>query len=323
MPRFWLCFDSRATSPPLQVVGPKQASTASAGQAAELAKGDLVTTVDTFHSESGAPPKFAQPHAAFGFSAGESTAPPAAAKQGWLGGESQGNAHTDDVTTTQITSFGIDGETENVISASVAGIGESVTRPPWRQADAGDGLTVGPPQLDVLLNGTRKGSYSMFTRFDTDNDGLITKEDLSRSMTELGLALSHEMYRQFIECNFVYADRDRDGYLSFDEFHTLYKLICEIRKKFKRYDLDLDGQINKADFESIVKELNLNLDAALLKQYVDINFRYADRNLRGLITFGQFLACYANFLYTYEVTHNRTRHSKPQTTGGDVLVEEI
>jgi Ca2+-binding EF-hand superfamily protein len=79
----------------------------------------------------------------------------------------------------------------------------------------------------------------------------------------------------------------------------------QVWKKFIRCDEDKDGMINKAQFGNIIKELDLKLTPLMLKQYVDVNFKFVDRTLRGKISFGQFLACYANFLYSYEISQVR------------------
>ena len=63
--------------------------------------------------------------------------------------------------------------------------------------------------------------------------------------------------------------------------------------------------INKAQFSGIIKDLDLKLSPLMLRQYVDVNFKFVDRALAGKIAFGQFLACYANFLYSFEISQVR------------------
>lgn len=63
--------------------------------------------------------------------------------------------------------------------------------------------------------------------------------------------------------------------------------------------------IDRAQFGRIIAGLDLALTPLMQRQYVDVNFRFVDRALRGKITFGQFLACYANFLYSYEISQAR------------------
>jgi hypothetical protein len=112
--------------------------------------------------------------------------------------------------------------------------------------------------------------------------------------------------------------------------------MSEVCKKFQRCDQDGSGLISKMGFAKIVSELDLKLTPAMLKQYVDSNFRFVDRALQGRISFGcatshlaklwppsgirlvlrtdcalcrQFLACYANFLYSYEISQVRAAHA--------------
>lgn len=73
-------------------------------------------------------------------------------------------------------------------------------------------------------------------------------------------------------------------------------------RKFHIYDKDADGFINKDDFRSIVLDLKLNLEEDMVKNYTDMNFRFADRSFRGTISVGQFLACYATLLVMHTTT---------------------
>lgn len=149
------------------------------------------------------------------------------------------------------------------------------------------------------------------------------------------------MFSQFVEVNFLYSDRDQDGLLSLVEWIQLFKLMSEVRqaaifsdltgaatvhdwsletglvtpsltlpthcnlkvgKKFSKEDPEETGLINKAAFARIVAGLDLKLSPAMQKNYIDVNWRFVDRALQGRISFGQFLSCYANFLYSYEIS---------------------
>lgn len=43
-----------------------------------------------------------------------------------------------------------------------------------------------------------------------------------------GLGLRPDMFAQFVDCNFLYADRDLDGHLSLVEWVQLFKLMSEV-----------------------------------------------------------------------------------------------
>ena len=66
--------------------------------------------------------------------------------------------------------------------------------------------------------------------------------------------------------------------------------------KFRAQDADGDGLINKAEFRQLVEELQLALDETFTSEYVEMNFRFADRSFRGGISLGQFLASHTKLL---------------------------
>ena len=70
--------------------------------------------------------------------------------------------------------------------------------------------------------------------------------------------------------------------------------------------------INKAQFANIIKELDLKLSPMMLKNYIDINFKFVDRTLQGKLSFGQFLASYANFMYSYEIAQGMRKRRQAQ-----------
>ena len=80
-------------------------------------------------------------------------------------------------------------------------------------------------------------------------------------------------------------------------------------RKFLRHDDNSDGLIDRQQFGNIIKELDLKLSPLLLQQYISTNFSFVDRELAGKISFGQFLACYANFLYSYEISQVRCQRA--------------
>ena len=155
-----------------------------------------------------------------------------------------------------------------------------------------------------------------FRQFNTSNTNLLSKEELFEGFKGHDLNLTPEMYRQYIDCNFVYADQDGDGKLCFDEYYVIHSMIQEVRRKFDRFDRDRDGLITKQDFTKIVHELHLKLDEKMCRHYVDMNFRYVDRSFRGTITFGQFLACYANFLQSHVMMQQHGAKTNTRMQGG-------
>mmetsp|Transcript_40431 Transcript_40431/g.77262 ORF Transcript_40431/g.77262 Transcript_40431/m.77262 type:complete len:266 (+) Transcript_40431:32-829(+) len=128
----------------------------------------------------------------------------------------------------------------------------------WHQAPPPSGST---SRADVRtdhdmgqMNHRQPGdAASTFARYDSDSDGFISRNDLYQGMQELNLGLTPEMYRQYIDCNFMYADVDRDERLSYEEYLVIHGMVAEVRRKFTRFDKDGDGLINKQDFTNIVK----------------------------------------------------------------------
>mmetsp|Transcript_19545 Transcript_19545/g.66468 ORF Transcript_19545/g.66468 Transcript_19545/m.66468 type:complete len:244 (-) Transcript_19545:470-1201(-) len=182
------------------------------------------------------------------------------------------------------------------------------------------GGPAGPPQHSPVIATRKAGgaesARGAFMRMDRASAGKLTREDLFIGMQQLNLGLSAEMYRQYVDSNFVYADVDGDGRLSLSEYESIHKMVEDVRSRFREFDTDNDGLITKKDFTAIVLQLNLNLDPIMAKSYIDINFRYVDRNFTGKITFGQFLACYANFLQSHAAL---TKPSKKQNSSNNVL----
>ena len=86
----------------------------------------------------------------------------------------------------------------------------------------------------------------------------------------------------------------------------------QVAKKFSQFDSDGDGHIDRHEFGSIIRGLDLKLSPMMLNQYISVNFKFVDRQMQGQISFGQFLACYANFMYSYEIAQGmrRRRHAQ-------------
>lgn len=84
----------------------------------------------------------------------------------------------------------------------------------------------------------------------------------------------------------------------------------QVSGRFNRFAED--GLITRAGFARIVDDLGLALTPDMRKEYVNANFRFVDRALTGRISFGQFLACYANFLYSYEISAGMRRRREDE-----------
>ena len=59
---------------------------------------------------------------------------------------------------------------------------------------------------------------TIFNQFDTDDSGVITRENIFYAMQKLG----HEMNRKEIDAIIQKHDKDGNGYLSFEEFSLVF-----------------------------------------------------------------------------------------------------
>jgi len=156
-------------------------------------------------------------------------------------------------------------------------------------------------------------SHSAFTKLDRDGDGYLTRDDLLVRLQNQSLGLAPDALRQYADCQFVCADTDGDGRLSFAEFRALEQEQERALAKFRAHDADNDGMINKAEFGRLLGELQLALDESFTSEYVEMNFRFADRSFRGGISLGQFLASHATLLAMHSArdpTRQRTDRRK-------------
>ncbi|XP_020582565.1 calmodulin-like protein 7 [Phalaenopsis equestris] len=105
---------------------------------------------------------------------------------------------------------------------------------------------------------------TIFSSFDTDNDGFISREGLAESLSRHGFPATETEVRSMMEK----VDADGDGLISLTEFKELYFGMCgdekgeeekELREAFMVFDGDGDGLIT-------VKELSLVLKSLGLKQ---------------------------------------------------------
>ena len=83
--------------------------------------------------------------------------------------------------------------------------------------------------IAAILTGRTKDAERLFYQYDLDGDGRLTKSEVYTGLQRWELGLNDDMFQQFVECNFLYADRDLDGTLSQSEWMQLFKLMSEVR----------------------------------------------------------------------------------------------
>ena len=88
--------------------------------------------------------------------------------------------------------------------------------------------------VEAILTGRAKDAQRLFYQYDLDKDGLLSSDEVFAGLGSWGLNLSDEMFSQFVDCNFLYADRDLDGHLSLMEWTQLFKLMSEVLPAHQR-----------------------------------------------------------------------------------------
>jgi hypothetical protein len=82
--------------------------------------------------------------------------------------------------------------------------------------------------IEAILSGRTKDAQRLFYQYDKDMDALLSPDELFQGLLSWGLNLLPDMFSQFVDCNFLYADRDLDGHLSLIEWTNLFKLMSEV-----------------------------------------------------------------------------------------------
>ncbi|KAL8516534.1 hypothetical protein ACS0TY_014975 [Phlomoides rotata] len=103
----------------------------------------------------------------------------------------------------------------------------------------------------------------VFSMFDRNGDGKISRKELSDSLENLGIHISEKEMWQMIEN----IDANGDGYVDVDEFGMLYTTIMDdndrrdeeddVREAFKVFDQNNDGFITVEELRSVLASLGL------------------------------------------------------------------
>jgi len=95
-----------------------------------------------------------------------------------------------------------------------------------------------------------------FSLFDDNKDGLISSEELVKLIEKLGGVMTEGQAKALVSL----ADKDDNGNIDFQEFHSLLNLVLgelendpEIRKEFERFDLDKNGFITKTEMLEVIE----------------------------------------------------------------------
>ncbi|KAF1002831.1 calcium-binding allergen Ole e 8-like [Apium graveolens] len=95
-----------------------------------------------------------------------------------------------------------------------------------------------------------------FKRFDANNDGQLSAEELSEVIKTLGSTPSAEEITRMME----EIDTDKDGFVSLDEFAKFCSAGSdngegELREAFDMYDINRNGLISSSELHQILTKL--------------------------------------------------------------------
>ncbi|KAK4440958.1 Calmodulin-like protein 3 [Sesamum alatum] len=109
----------------------------------------------------------------------------------------------------------------------------------------------------------------VFSMFDRNGDGKISRKELSDSLENLGIHIPEKELGQMIEN----VDANGDGYVDLEEFGTLYAAIMEgddrgdeegdMREAFNVFDQNGDGFITVEELRSVLSSLGLKQGRSL------------------------------------------------------------
>jgi len=134
-----------------------------------------------------------------------------------------------------------------------------------------------------------KALRKAFAEFDSNDDGFITKEELSGVMKNFGHVICGEELDEMMEL----VDKDGNGVLDFKEFlemmdsNTLVEnQDMEVKSLFAMFDVDADGFITEKEIGNVMK----NLGEKVRKKDIRKMVKEADKNKDGRISFTEFKA---------------------------------
>lgn len=106
-----------------------------------------------------------------------------------------------------------------------------------------------------------------FKLFDTDQDGLVTLQELNQIFEKLGSDSECKLNPAEIQAMVRAADKDKSGSIDFEEFHELWQKLKhvstgdtltederEIREEFDKLDIDGSGYISKSEMMKTIDD---------------------------------------------------------------------
>jgi len=143
---------------------------------------------------------------------------------------------------------------------------------------------------------TEQAAEAAFKKFDVNNDGKISCEELKNGLSSSGLRMND----QEVTTVFAIADLDGDGEISIDEFKALldisacatasseqlsFKSIEDVKTAFKRFDVNSDGHLDRNEF----RQLMMATSSGANENDVDAMFRKADADGDGKVDYQELI----------------------------------
>ncbi|KAI7870170.1 hypothetical protein BDF14DRAFT_1721253 [Spinellus fusiger] len=144
--------------------------------------------------------------------------------------------------------------------------------------------------LHLLSTSKRLELEEMFTSFDKDKDGALSRE-------EMGVMLSASGYNTTEIPVLIDQFPLTNDMLSFEQFakvmrptlgtpHSRSKKEDELREAFEAFDLDKDGVINAAELQKMMQKLGDSITEQEAQQMI----KEVDEDKDGVVNFAEFLA---------------------------------
>ncbi|KVG98783.1 calmodulin-like protein 3 [Cynara cardunculus var. scolymus] len=129
----------------------------------------------------------------------------------------------------------------------------------------------------------------VFQMFDRNGDGKITRQELAKSLENLGIYIPDDDLVQMIDK----IDVNRDGFVDMDEFGELYQTILgerdeeeDMREAFNVFDQNRDGFITVEELRSVLGSLGLRQGRSL--EECKMMIKKVDEDGDGMVNYKEF-----------------------------------
>ncbi|GKC59852.1 calmodulin-like protein 3 [Tanacetum coccineum] len=129
----------------------------------------------------------------------------------------------------------------------------------------------------------------VFQMFDRNGDGKITKQELAKSLENLGIYIPDDDLAQMIEK----IDVNKDGFVDMEEFGELYQTILgerdeeeDMREAFNVFDQNRDGFITVEELRSVLSSLGLRQGRSI--EECRLMIKKVDEDGDGMVNYKEF-----------------------------------